>query len=386
MEKPIATEKVSHYVSDDLTLSILSKLPLKSLKRFSCVRKLWSLLFENPIFMNVYRNNFISSDNSYFDEGSCFLLQKDLPYLPYVLDVPEFYLIFGKRFENKVKLDWPHLFQGDNQAVHILGPVINGVVCLYQGQTPCVLLWNPATQESKTLPSSPTESSIIYEGGTFFYHGFGYDYVRDDYKVIRHVSYRLYLSDFEDDMEGKPIKVSRDDTWEICSLKSNSWKKLDLDMPICIHAYVGVFVSMKGMCHWHGDKDGEPSLVSLDLHNEVFYTTPLPSNSWEILRHLMILNESIALISYYVGTTTFHISILGEFSVKESWTELFIIGHLPYLEHPIGEGNNGDLFFRKKDDELVLFNLSTQMIQELGIKGPRHFCQILIYKESLYPI
>lgn len=72
--------------------------------------------------------------------------------------------------------------------------------------------------------------------------------------------------------------------------------------------------------------------------------------------------------------------------MKESWTKLFIFGPLPSIEHPIGEGSNGDLFFRRKNDELVWFNLNTQIIEELGVKGELHCCQIVIYKESLLPL
>ena len=68
--------------------------------------------------------------------------------------------------------------------------------------------------------------------------------------------------------------------------------------------------------------------------------------------------------------------------MKESWTKLFILGPFPGVHHPIGEGKNGELFFRRDDNELVWFNLRTQMMKELGIKGQMHCCQVLIYKES----
>lgn len=151
---------------------------------------------------------------------------------------------------------------------------------------------------------------------------------------------------------------------------------------------------VNGVCHWchQGQDIDHRLLVSFDLHNEVFYTTPFPSDmnysvkSVVVNRHLTVLNQSIALISNYIKTTTFHISILGEIGVKESWTKIFIIGPLPCIEHPIGEGENGDLFFRKKDDELVLFNLNTKKIKELGVKGNQHCCGIVLYKKNLLPI
>jgi molecular chaperone HtpG len=193
--------------------------------------------------------------------------------------------------------------------------------------------------------------------------------------------------------KGEPIRLLRDDVWEIYNLRSNSWRKLDLDLPRAQHGWVGVYVYLKGVCHWYQDEfEHKGYLVSFDLSNEVFCTTPLPSymsdsfDSVFLMRYLMVLNDHIALISNYVEMTTFHISILGELGVKESWTKLFTIGPLPCIEHPIGKGKNGDLFFKRKDGELVRYNLSTQVIDELGLKGKFGCCQIVNYKESSLPI
>ncbi|XP_039688755.1 F-box/kelch-repeat protein At3g06240 [Medicago truncatula] len=344
MEKSIdhvTTEKVSNHIPDDLEFFIVSKLPLKSLKRFSCVRKSWSHLFQNSNFMNMYRNYFISNNHSSYEEdGSCLLLQQTLPYFP---NHRMLYLLSGETFENKVKLDWPPPFQDNGQSVFILGPVMNGIVCLYQGCTPIIVLWNPTTDKLKVLPHSPIESPILYELKYVYLHGFGHDHIKDDYKVIRYASYSVDAPNIEDYREVEIVNQTYCDVWEIYSLRSNSWRKIDLDMPQCYGTNVGAFVYMNGVCHWYCNDINEPLLVSFDLHEEVFC----------------------------------------ELGVKESWTKLFIFGPLPSIEHPIGEGSNGDLFFRRKNDELVWFNLNTQIIEELGVKGELHCCQIVIYKESL---
>jgi hypothetical protein len=67
--KSTRNEKVSNTnISDDIAFSILSKLPFKSFKRFEYVCKSWSLLFENHLFMNMFRNNLLS--NSYYGGAS----------------------------------------------------------------------------------------------------------------------------------------------------------------------------------------------------------------------------------------------------------------------------------------------------------------------------
>jgi molecular chaperone HtpG len=93
---------------------------------------------------------------------------------------------------------------------------------------------------------------------------------------------------------------------------------------------------------------------------------------------LAVLNQSIALISYLERTTTFHISILSEFGKKESWTKLLIVGPLFYVERPMGVGTKGEIFFIRKDKEVVWLDLSAQRIAELGYKGASSCSRIIV--------
>jgi hypothetical protein len=89
--------------------------------------------------------------------------------------------------------------------------------------------------------------------------------------------------------------------------------------------------------------------------------------------------------AFYHDETTFHISILGELGVTESWTKLFIVGPLPYIHYHVGAGKNGDIFFRNNNGELVCFDLSTQIIEELGVEGTI-LDTIVLCKKSLLSI
>jgi molecular chaperone HtpG len=136
--------------------------------------------------------------------------------------------------------------------------------------------------------------------------------------------------------------------------------------------------------------------VSFYLSKEEFFVTPIPLDDDYFqfddtsCINLAVLNRSITFISYHEDTT-FHISILGEFGMKESWTKLLIVGPLPSVKWPIGVGAKGEIFFISKDKELVWLDLSTQMIVELGFKGAGPIgvmfsSQITMYKESILPI
>jgi hypothetical protein len=61
-------------------------------------------------------------------------------------------------------------------------------------------------------------------------------------------------------------------------------------------------------------------------------------------------------------------------------TKLFIVDLLPNIERVFGAGKNGDIFFITKDGELVLFDLSTGIIVDMGFKG--YAFGIGIFKET----
>jgi len=396
--------KVSNHIPEDFVFSIMSKLPLKSLKRFGCVRRSWSFLFENLHFMTMYRNYFLSNNHSYYDGTSILLNHTNKP-LPNEAFYDTLYVLSGEGFENKVKLDWPPPFHDDDRFIDILSQTsVNGTLCLAKDCDPKCVFWNPTTDEFKVIPSSPFLSQLsqsCYVDPIVYFNGFGYDHVRDDYKVIRLLSsypktdvdvpWEEDLSlDHTDVHEPKEENLDFYHMWEIYSLRSNCWRKLDIEMP-SRHANEKLYID--GVCHWWGllvdvySTEAEPRLVSFDICNEVCLITPLPSNIIERydLLHLTLLNGSIAFI-IYDETTDFHINILGELGVKESWVKVFVFDPLPCIVRPIGAGKKGDIFFIKDDDELVWFDLSTQMILELGVKGDKDFSHIIIYKDSLLPI
>jgi F-box interacting protein len=91
-------------------------------------------------------------------------------------------------------------------------------------------------------------------------------------------------------------------------------------------------VYLDGVCHWW--VYDEKYTVSFNLSSEVFSTTLLPCDmednyldEWvENYLDLTVLNGFVAMISKHAKTTSFHIYVLGELGVRESWTKLFIVG------------------------------------------------------------
>ncbi|XP_045803016.1 F-box protein CPR1-like [Trifolium pratense] len=400
----------NNYIHDDLAFYILSKLLIKSLKRFGCVRKSWSILFQNSHFNTMFRNNFIS--NTYDDDDD------DDSHHTFLLMHPDDDRIFENQllllppdhtFQNTLKLNLPPTFQLDKPpCLAILGSTsVNGILCLMDycpgGDLNKVrfVLWNPATHEFVVVPPSPDESGLPHPFGLstrYNFHGFGYDKVTDDFKVIQYVSFDWDLR-YENDNG-----IYRDPLFEIYSLTNNSWRILDIHMPDCLDFHYTSLIPtvyLDGMCHLLLDSRFEMFemvVFSFDLSREVTFMTPFDkifdgalfiTNDFSIYkrRHLVVLNGSIALISDNNSDTTLQISILGQLGVKESWIKLFIIDPIPSFQwNLIGVGKKGYIFYRKKDGELAWLDLSTQIVEEIGFKGEENTCDIGIYKENLLSI
>jgi F-box interacting protein len=191
-------------------------------------------------------------------------------------------------------------------------------------------------------------------------HGFGYDHVRDNYKVIRQVVFYPIIESLYDGLGlERPWNLgtlSNAPLWEIYNLRSNSCKKRDVKLPYHILKIDCPRLYMDEMCHWYGANEATmttESLMSFDLVNEVFFITLIPSYCknhkpyFEL--HLIELNGFVASISnYYAESTTFHIPILGGLGVKESWTKLFTVDILPSVERPIEPKKKDIIFFERK--------------------------------------
>ena len=385
-EKYVASnnDKVSSskYVPDDVSFIILSKLPLKSVRRFTCACKSWSLLFEDLHFMKMFRTNFILMHRSLYSDTSLFLNIKEI--LPYDQDGSTLYFLSDEKFENRVKLENNHTF------THLLDSGINGILCLSDLHHEHINLWNPATKELKIVPPSPVQF-LYYKSFSFDIHGFGYDRVNDDYKIVRHVNVSYYDHNY-DNVDWTYLPSTPSPFWEIYSVKSNSWKRLHLEMP----EYAGrCKVYLSGLCHWCvWEDDDVTSMVSFNLSSEGFCITLLPldmqenyPDDWVSLHfNLVVLNEFVSIIIEHVKTTYFHIYVLGEPGVSESWTKLFIVGPLLSVERFIGVGKKGDVWFIRNENELACFDLNTQTIEDLGVKGNHFSCDLAIYKKNLVPI
>ena len=99
-DKQFVAQRLMNHLPDDLIFFILSKLHLKSLKRFGCLQRSWTLLFENSHFMNLFHNSFICNNHSSYGDTSLLL--------SVTIDSTTLYSVSNEWFQNKEKICWPN--------------------------------------------------------------------------------------------------------------------------------------------------------------------------------------------------------------------------------------------------------------------------------------
>ncbi|XP_075650593.1 F-box protein CPR1-like [Castanea sativa] len=384
----------------EMVEDILSRLPAKSLKRFSCVNKSWSTLFQDPCF--IAKHQHLSQKNwSIFAYGVDCEADKPVVFLHPNLDDDAADDDFDSR---GIILESPFL-EEPKQSEEIVGSCINGIICLKY----CVehnnihdfALWNPAFRELKVLPSLPIHfpSNVDYEDvGS----AFGYDSNSNDFKVITILS---YWNDPGYTVPWDPSVIMHTHV-EVYTLSINSWRQVDCDTVSHIN-FPAPFgeIYLNGVYHWCGTAPGIAKdydvIVSFDMRNEVFGILSTPNLSdildpayvWEALA---VLGNCVALVVFDSRPTDkiFHIWVMREYGIKESWTKQYVIGPFSGITNIVGFELQilllGDKILMVEDNgQVVVYNLSAQKIKNLRVGGlPSLFraSQIMVYEESLVSI
>ncbi|TYH51866.1 hypothetical protein ES332_D10G310000v1 [Gossypium tomentosum] len=315
-----------------LVMEILSKLPVKSLTRFNCVCKYWCSSFQTPHFIsNNYHNN-LENNNLNLLLSRC----------------------DGNTFQR-------YFSQLSNEK--------------YQNYIDKAAIWNPSTREFKILPPSSIqrppyfspfeETYLTLDDVSFDHASFGFDSKTDDYKVIRFVTLTFVNSEEQYPHPHFMYQV------ELYSLRSNSWQEI----PCPDYKPTGTTLGnnyVDGICYWKTETgaylDFRGLILSFDMGNEKFSILPIPEfvgSFPEYFVNLLVFNGSLGAIVYPTEgiDTSFDLWVTSE----GVWTKQFNIKSISGVVRPLGFGKNGDLFLRDTNDEVLLFDASTQELKELQI-------------------
>lgn len=224
----------------DVMLSILARLPVKSLVRFKSVCKPWNNLVSNPKFVKIHSDLFPQSPKTFSAQ-------------PHVLKCS----ILGLE-PTKLDLD---------NTVEFFLESCNGLICMGRPLfTKEVVLWNPATRLWKCLPHSKADFGVA----DMVSLGFGCNHDGDDFKVVRIFCLR-----------GKKMRVGV----EVYSSKSDSWKTMKVGFKFRV-LYPKNHAIVNGNPYWYAELDeksmeGEDGGVWLGFHatEMAFKIVPMVNHS-----------------------------------------------------------------------------------------------------------
>ncbi|KAI8556186.1 hypothetical protein RHMOL_Rhmol05G0232500 [Rhododendron molle] len=318
----------------EITVEILSRLPVKSLLRLRCVCKSWRSLISGREFAKTHLGLASSIDTDYAHHR----LLITSPFA-FVMSCSLYSILDELSDTDVVELDYP--LYGDGRGGHLgvrdLG-CCDGLVCIETKSALC--LWNPSTRKSKRLPS------VDLPHGHIVVYGFGYDSSIDDYKVVGFL-YGHSGIDFE-------VKVYM--------LRTDSWRRIgdfphgDLPYP---HSS-GVFVD--GALHWNVSRETNGIIVSLDLAKETYGKILKPEyRDGRLYETLCAFNGCLCVLYDY--RICAHLWVMKEYGIRDSWTKLAVVpyatrvSNLQYLDTmPFFIFKNGEvLLYTRK--HLVRYNL-----------------------------
>ncbi|KAE8021690.1 hypothetical protein FH972_007560 [Carpinus fangiana] len=361
----------SRDLPEDVIMEILSRLPVKWLLRFKCVCKSWYALITNPDFINKHLT-WATSHNP--RRGVFLTCEHEITRTPWVS------LRAYETLEVSRYVDISQFFPHDIDDLAVYGPC-NGILCLLGGfedrdddddrdRSNGLVLWNPATRESKALPviHRPPDVPTTFS----FNFGFGFDPKANDYKVVRILNFRSLKCEVE-----------------VYSLSTDSWRVINPSLNPAYRVSSPRFPSYSnGVHHWWACERRNRDhrlLLSFDMSNEVFQETPLPplSERPSLFEAIAVINDSVALVSMYHGgeSKCYDIWVMNECGVKGSWTKLFTIRPRPQLSNLLELRDGGLVLLRNENGWLVVFDPRTREQRDLGIYG--NSFQVVSFTETL---
>ncbi|KAF8016028.1 hypothetical protein BT93_H1550 [Corymbia citriodora subsp. variegata] len=333
---------VAESFTEDILIEILSRLPVKSLGRFKCVSKQWQSLISDPGFTKSHLQRLKAGD---------IIPSQRIVKSP--LETIDYELLDGDTGggEGSMVVKSHEIRMADPSWEPGLMGCCDGLVCLTVSDG--FLLYNPTTKEFRNLPGSD-----LVQGDDFF-HGFGYDSISDDYKIVQG--------------DG-----STNCQVAIFSLKSGSWRKIHVQQESHRAVYDrGVY--WKGALHWcvvDGSRSKkESAIMSFDLSEEKFHQVLfVPEVDGDLVFDGVGIHGA-DLFTYPVSSIDrFEAWKTNEYGRGGSWTKLFSVSAegIPggeYWQIPVAYTRSGKIVFLIDVYQIILFNPEDNTYKEYPIEA-----------------
>ncbi|XP_059285701.1 F-box/kelch-repeat protein At3g23880-like [Lycium ferocissimum] len=315
-------------VPDEITMIILSNLPVKSLLRFKCISKQWGSWISCPKFqLSNQSQSGVIVDVLFCYKAPCSttgkMNKRSIRFINQQLASEEF--------------SYPPMKRGRKQDCGLLGSC-HGLILINSDEH--IYLWNPATR----VCTKVLELDDLDEAGYWTRGGLCFDSSKNVYKAVL-IMYK------NQDYSVEFVIVA--------SLEDKQWRQLEFpyDIPSMSEG-----ITMLGRLHYRVWGNDGSKLIYFDPISEKFHMFPVPepkSNQEEIvIVGLGVLNECLCIMTCLEHDKSAEILVMKEYGVKESWTSLFSIrnsevkGSIADINYPYGFVIL--LFFVTENGELVL--------------------------------
>ncbi|GER31315.1 F-box and associated interaction domains-containing protein [Striga asiatica] len=365
---------MSDYLPQEVWANVFLRLPVKTLIGIQSVCKYFDHIIRSPSFI---------SDHLAISK------QNQIPLVRYLRGREkskrkEHYALIPNNLEyleDIREIDFP--FRSEcYKHFNVIG-ACNGLICL-SDESYCrargIILWNPSIKRYLALPK-PQFSLKSLEGFHFTHVvGFGYDCGSDDYKVLR-ITYvdviRIGKKRRVDPPKPGPVV-------EMFTVKSGSWRNLNIDELTCPHHFYGTNQAfVRGCLHF---LNGSSSIGCFDLRNEVFNGgIGLPEGVYGWNSHLAVLGEKLAIVEddHKPVKGIANVWAMEEYGEVGSWRKLYNVDTLPGFFFFVGFTDNGNIMGTFDRNKLYCYDPDKDFLNNLCIRGAVDSFHVEMYVESL---
>ncbi|KAJ9552139.1 hypothetical protein OSB04_016184 [Centaurea solstitialis] len=358
----------------ELTMDILSRLPVKTIVHCKRVCKKWRNLVSDSSFVNLHLSrsptptdfNFIIHTEPDADDRN-----------PGKLQLME--------IEDKVDhhhLRYHHLFILDLNLVPILEKTrifhvgsVNGLICLWQYtfNLTSTYICNLVTRECMILP----RQHFFWDSIAGFVYGFGVSSLTGEYKVVRAFQWKTLPND------NKPSQPSLLEV-EVYTIGTGQWRSRGpVPVPYRLYSlrnFNGTFLN--NHCHWIvcDMENTNNKIAAFDLDKETFQLFPSPPSVKENRCHyqtLAILRGCLCNLATCSSQST--IWMMKEYGNKNSWhkevviTRETIVGELRWFFKDIHliEGLRDGRILMVFENKLCVFDPRSQTFEDPKMFDPK---------------
>lgn len=360
---------MSDHLPTEIIIEILTRLPVKSLLRFTLVCKLWYSIIRNPNFITTHLNRFAKTTTNQLllrfytnnDRKEHYLLLPD-----------------DKKFdENYVELDFP--FNSTIGYFRIVGSC-NGLICLcddYFQDAENVILWNPCLRKSVTLalPEKPQNPYMCVIG-------FGFDLSKNVFKVVRIIYEKECLNQLR-----VPPNV------EVYEQGGGEWRGIGCAPPqYFIVEFMWSQVFVHDAVHWVAYNPSVAGgfhnlIIAFEMRYDMFREIELPpvvADQRPTCLSVTLFKDSLAVLcGGQSGSGACSVWVMRDYGVFETWTKLYNITLPDFLSRTLGFRKNGEILITSDTGELISYDSATKTMTNTIIQGSSYSLKVLSFVESL---